>query len=153
MSELETLAEARQHLRENFEDGCDCPCCGQLVKLYRRKLHAEMAVFLIKLVRAWEEDPRPYHIRELIPSLSKASTDGAYLRHWGMLTRSDSEDKRTRGGIYTPTEKGLAFAHQRLLVPSHVHLLYNKVVGWADTQTSVTQALGNRFDYWELMSQ
>ena len=151
MSELETLDEAKQHLRKNFEDGCRCPCCDQLVKLYRRKLHAEMALFLIKLVRAWEEEPRPYHVRELVPSITKSSTDGAYLAHWGLLTRSNSEDERTRGGIYAPTEKGIAFVHGQHRVPSHVHLLYNKVMGWADTQTDIVTALGDRFDYWELM--
>ena len=33
-----TLEEAKQFLRDRFENGAECPCCKQYVKLYKRKL-------------------------------------------------------------------------------------------------------------------
>ena len=48
---METIKEAKEHLRNNFEEGIDCPCCGQFVKLYKRKLNSGMAATLIRIVK------------------------------------------------------------------------------------------------------
>lgn len=35
--QFETLEEAKQFLRENWEEGADCPCCTQKVKLWKNR--------------------------------------------------------------------------------------------------------------------
>lgn len=141
-----TLEEARAEMLKHVEDGVACPCCGRLVKVYKRKLHAEMAVFLIKLVRAHLREKRWYHTRELIRTQTKAATDASYLEHWRLLERCEG-----REGLYRPKPRGISFVCYGLRVPSHVYLLNNEVQGWAPTSVSVREALGTRFDYDELM--
>ena len=50
-SEIDTLAEARQHVAEHVFEGVNCPCCQQLVKEYRRKLYSSMAASLTNASR------------------------------------------------------------------------------------------------------
>jgi len=35
-----TILEAKQLLKDNFAQGIECPCCGQFVKRYKRKLNS-----------------------------------------------------------------------------------------------------------------
>ena len=47
LANIETVKEAKTFLRKNFDQGIDCPCCGQFVKKYKRKLNSSMAYALI----------------------------------------------------------------------------------------------------------
>jgi len=148
-----TLEEARTKMMSMTDKGASCPCCGRLVKLYRRKLHTEMALFLLKLVRAFKEEPRWYSTRELVPSTTKASTDGSYLVHWGLIEREAHENESgAKAGKYRPTEKGIRFAEGEQYVRSHLHLLCGNVVGFGGDVVTIKECLGSKFDYEELKS-
>lgn len=152
----ETLEEARKRVIENSTDteGSTCPCCGKLVKTYRRKLHAEMARFLIKLHKKYSRWQRPFSMRELYPHANKATSDGSYLVHWGLVEKTDNPNQSgAPAGMYTLTDKGLRFVHGQEFVPSHVHLLNNKVVGWSHQTISIYDSLGEKFNYQELMEE
>jgi len=148
-----TVAEAREMLSQGAEDGVHCPCCSQLVRLYKRALHAEMVLFLYKLAREYKKDPRPYTTRELIPSLTKSASDGTYLTRWGIIKKITAGKNSTGGmaGGYVPTQKGLAFLRDRIKVPSHVFMQCGKTMGFSERQISVREALGSRFDYEKLL--
>ncbi len=140
-----TLDQARQQMFAQSATGVDCPCCGRLVKLYKRRFHAEMAAFLTKLVAAWRTVPRYYAPREFDRSTAKASTDASYLVHWGLIEKY--------GCSYQPTPAGCAFvANPRTrLVRSHVELLCGEFKGFAGDLVSLEDCLDNKFDYAELM--
>ena len=76
-----TVVEARILLRDSAGKGTKCPCCGRIVKIYKRRFHAEMGRFLVALVKAYKQHARFYSTRELLPSSVKAATDAAYLVH------------------------------------------------------------------------
>jgi len=152
--EIMTLEEAKRIVREKAEDpkGTICPCCSKLVKVYRRRLHQEMALFLFKLFRRHQLYPRFYTMLELYPESNKAASDGSYLPHWGLVEKSDGVNTADApAGLYKMTDKGIQFLHNQEYVPSHVHLLNNRVVGWSDSRTNVQQALGIKFKYDELL--
>ena len=93
-------------------------------------------------------------MREMYPGQNKAASDGSYLVHWGLVERTSHQNpSETPAGMYAPTTKGLEFYRNQLLVPSHVHLLDNEIVGWSDKQTNIKIALGNKFNYEELMNE
>lgn len=147
------LLEAKSWLERHKQKGAVCPCCGQYAKVYPRKLHSEMAAFLCRLVRAYQQEPRWYHIREIRPSkVAKASTDGAYLKHWGLLESRDAKPDGTKGGSYKPTELGVKFALGRARVRSHVYLYDNEVCGWSDETVDIDDALASKFSRAELMA-
>ncbi len=137
---------------ETKREGCLCPLCTRLVTIYRRPLHAEMALFLIKLVKAYQKTPRWYSTKELVPSITKASSDGVYLTHWGLIDKSDDTNRGNAPcGLYRPTTAGIEFTHMNLRVPSHMHLLNKERVGVSDKKIYITEALGKKFNYKDLM--
>ena len=152
MKDGDTLGAARAYLRANAAKGCLCPACGGKVKVYRRRLHAEMAQFLVLLVRAAARQPASsgvwLHPRDVLPAspqAAKISTDGAFLVHWGLVERQPSKRR------YRPTHKGVAFVRDpEATVPSHVLLLNNKAIAY-EGKTTLRQALGANFALSEVL--
>lgn len=151
-----TIPEGQTLLRENFNEGMDCPCCGQLVKNYKRKLYGSIAAWLIMLVRRYRVDERFYSTSERWSLLTNSGRgDAAKLAYWGLIAEQpkdpDDTSKRT-SGMWKPTEKGLQFVDGLVTVPSHVHVFDAKIMGFSETHTTIIEALGKRFDFEELMS-
>ena len=157
MKDGDTLGAARAYLRANAAKGCLCPACGGKVKVYRRRLHAEMAQFLVLLVRAYARHQRAgasaaevwLHPRDVLPAspqAAKISTDGAFLVHWGLVERQPSKRR------YRPTHKGVAFVRDpEATVPSHVLLLNNKAIAY-EGKTTLRHALGADFALSEVLA-
>lgn len=130
------------------EEGYSCPTCGRFVKRYRRKLHAEMARFLIKLYRETIKNPGKtwFLTRKLYPESIKAATDGSYLVHWGLVEREDG-----RSGSYRITRRGKTFAAGDSTVRKKIVMLCGNFEGFDGPRIDIHQALGSKFDYYELM--
>lgn len=151
MSDLKdgcTLEEAKQWLRARFEDGANCPCCKQTVKLYPRKLNSNMAVFLVSLVRLWKRENRPIKYKEC----SFHGRDYSYLHLWDLARTARSDDPAKRmSGMWEPTQKGIDFVEQKIEVPSHAYCYNGKLIRLSDTKTNIIESLGQDFNYAELM--
>lgn len=143
----DALQIARRKLLRELPEGTTCPCCGQFAKTYKRKLNSQMARFLIGLLHAPTDCGGWAKTRDFLPVGQKASTDGTYLVHWELIER-----KKHHSGVYAITAKGRRFATGQIRVPRHVFLYDGRRLGFSDDSTSITGALGNQFDYHELMS-
>lgn len=163
------LAETRAVVLVAARDGgCVCPCCGRFVRVYRRRLHAEMARFMIRLYRLDRIGPGDYlgairwhSTREVLGDKggNKASTDATYLTHWGLVERSDAENAAgAPAGMLRLTPLGVAFVERRATAPTHILLLNNEraPAGLAEAEffeAGIEAALGKRFSYDELMGR
>lgn len=152
-----TLDDARSHMMTKIEDGVDCPCCGRLVKLYKRKLHTEMALFLLKLVKLHAIRSTWLKTTEILQGqthLVAGGTDGGFLEHWGLIFRLRGTNKAGgKAGVYKPTLAGIQFVEGKTSVPSHVHMLCGECIGFSSTQVTIRDCLGDKFDYDELMAE
>ena len=153
-SKGKSLWQARTELLEDIEDGTTCPCCGQLAKVYKRKLNKEMARWLVWLVNKYLNlsatsskewcsdwvDVRDSKVR---------GGDYAKLALWGLAKRKPvgEESKSRTSGLWKPTPSGIDFSMGRSTVPSHLYLYNNEVVRASEVQTSIGKALGEDFDY------
>ena len=142
----DTLAEARRTVQQGLRMGVVCPCCDKWCKVYRRTIHAEVAEFLVELVRR-HQDTRDWVSARDIRGGVKASTDAAYLVHWGLVRKKDAQERGPRGGLYRPTELGVSFVHGLERVPAWVELYNNRPVNWASERVDVAGALGRPFEY------
>jgi hypothetical protein len=131
-----TLAQAQQSMLRGAEGGIECECCHGYVKVYKRRIHREMALFLMRLVEAWEKEPRWYHTRDFNPTPPKSSTDASYLVHWGLVECREGE-----AGWYRPTEAGIEYAHGRLKVPSWIRMLNNVLLEKSAEMTGISVPL------------
>lgn len=156
-----TLDDAKQTLRAGWERGVDCPCCGQFVKLYRRKLNSSMAYALIMIARHDRRRPGEFfHVPAWLDALAVPSAvargDFAKLRFWGLIEpQPDTRraDGSKRAGFWRITPLGRDFAAGRVSVPSHVYLYNQKPIGRTPPgRATIREALGDRFDFGELMA-
>ena len=167
-----TLGEARQRLRDGWLTGVPCDCCGQFVRLYRRGLTSGMTLGMIAVYRATRDghanaegfvhaedtfrDATATGMR--LPSAVRG--DWAKLRFWGMAEQAEGNraDGSPRNGHWRLTEKGRLFVEARLAVPAYVWLYNNRQYDAPDgadgrgETTTIRTALGNAFDFNELMN-
>lgn len=145
-----TVAEAKQYLENNWEDGCSCPACGQNVKLYHRKITSAMAYGLI-LIDKHMSPSQPIHIEDFFKKKNYPSAlrgDFAKLRWWGLIDRHDEKP-----GFYSLTPKGHYFVSGTVDVPRYCYIFNNDCYGFSDERTDINRALGDEFSYSELMGQ
>lgn len=145
---IETLAEAKQRLSANLDDGLMCPCCGQYAKRYRRRINSGMARSLIRIYRRGKLDW--VHIPTSVPARSREEGKIAY---WGLLEElPEPREDGGRAGWWRVTPKGEKFILHGLRVPK-IAVVYNAVCTEFDATEMVTirDCLGDKFDLAELM--
>ena len=139
------------YIEENLVEGVICPCCEQLAKQYSRKFTASMAVGLISLYNQAKTTYSPIHIKKI-----KLVNGGefAQMKRWQLIgeAKNDVTTKRTSGMWYI-TQKGIDFVNGRLQVPMYCDTYNGKTLGFSREMTTIKQALGNKFDYAELMGR
>jgi hypothetical protein len=157
-----TLSYARQWLTAHVQDGASCPCCTQFAKVYARTITSSMAYALVMIYkRPTEEGGSEYfHVPDYLSRVCKLGPttrggDWAKLVAWGLLEEREGvrDDGSSRTGFYRITDLGKSVARGEVTVPKHA-LIYNGTLLRLDDTKSVTisDALGKKFDYAELMS-
>lgn len=147
---MTTIVEAKQYLRDNWEAGVKCPCCSQLVKLYKYKLGYGMAKSAVDIYKLQVRGGAEWvHVQQ---ALRPRNGDYAKLRHWGLL-ESDGEysEDGNNSGLWRLTALGIEFAENKVTVPSHAYLFDSRRVSFSDSVVDIEQALGKQFNYNELM--
>ena len=148
---MNTLIEAKRHLRENFNTGTDCPCCGQFVKLYKRKLGSSQSRSLI-LLYSLNQKSEWIHSREITKKIN-ITGDFAKLVYWNLILEKpkSKEDKRS-SGFWKLTQRGKDFVLGNIKIPSHVFIYNASLQGFSNEQIFIHSALGKKFSYNELMN-
>lgn len=147
-----TLDEAKAWLRERLKDGAECPCCNQLAKMYARSLNANMAIFLIDLVRL---SPSRWGGWVNYKDCRFRGRDYNYLKHWGLAADQDEAGiEKSHSGFWRPTQQGIDFVMHRATVDSQIYIYDNRRFGQPPTSKPITiqDALGTKFNYTELMA-
>lgn len=156
MNDSTTLAEARKHVAANSRDGVICPCCTQLVKVYRRKLNSGMARCLIHMYRYHAQHGDEWcHVHHYLVERGQYDGDFPKLRHWGLIEVLEGEraDGSSRVGFYRITAQGRAFVREEVDAPRAVFLFNDKVLAVDEEErTTIRTALGDKFNYDELMN-
>jgi len=150
---MDTIKEAKIHLRENFNKGTSCPCCGQFVKLYKRRLYSSQAAALIHVWKKFgQEWFHKNNISEKKILIMISGGDFAKLRYWGLVVEQENiETEKRASGIWRVTEFGENFALNKFKVKSHILLYNQKFIGFDGEDIDIYESLGNKFNYQELM--
>ncbi len=151
------LGEIKAHLHENVKRGCVCPACDQFVKQYRRKLNSGMALTLCRIFNATAITGDWLPVKDYLRKHKMHNGhDWTLLRYWGLLEEKiESEEERNPkqncSGYWRITLKGIDFALGRTTVDKYI-LTYNQgYQGKQGEQITIKDALGDKFDYDELM--
>ncbi len=141
-----------------LKKGVVCPVCGRFSKVYARKLNSSMAWTLLLMYDFYRKEGnlrKWLKVESYLKSLPDVPTslrgDFPKLRYWGLIVQKEGEVEGVKTGLYKITEKGIAFCEGRIKV-SKVAFVLNKVLkGFSDEQVSISECLGDRFDYKELI--
>ena len=148
-------AIAKTFLRSNYEKGCECPACGQLVKAYKRNLNANMAKALILIYRLQNKAGGDYiHVQQEFSKLGLVATGMDYIQlaRWGFIVPklNDDDPSKKDSGLWRITTRGIAFIIRETAEPKYC-LTYNNVTQeWANERINIKQALGKKFDFREV---
>ena len=153
----QTLESARDELRGKLEQGSTCPCCGQFAKLYRRKIHASMAMSLIALYRL-STDGREWidilDVADMVHQLKtvNATADFAKLAYWGMIeAKTNDDESRRTSGMWRITDNGRRYVERRSGALRYALVYNGELQGFDGGLAGIDEALGSRFNYSELM--
>lgn len=153
---MDTIQEAKAFLRANFNEGVKCPCCAQQVKLYKYNLFSTSASALIRLYRLTMTTGKDYHhVRDFAEATKKypRASHFADLRHWGLVEAMDKKTStENSSGMWRMTEHGIRFVQGRDTVKKKVTMYNNMFYGLEGEPITIHNALGNKFDYDEIMN-
>src|ERR1044072_5955600 len=143
-----TLGEAADRLRGLVDHGHECPCCTQFAKVYRRKIHATMARELIQFYRVAGRDWG--HLPSI---LGYNGGDVTKCRYWGLIVEDDAirDDGSSGAGWWQGTPAGHLWVRGRLAVPKFARIYDGRCLGLEGALVTIRDALGDRFDYGDLM--
>jgi len=158
-----SLEEAKKWLRERVKDGAKCPCCTQFAKVYKRKINSSMACVLTVVAKFFRRSPDPWlHVPSYIesqplPPKVRAAVRGdwAKLVYWRCLEAKpgEREDGSTRIGFWRITQVGMDFVSGTIQLPKYARIYDDRCLGLVGDRISITDALGDRFNYDELMKE
>lgn len=133
-------------------DQCDCPTCGRHAQIYRRKFHSSMALQLIRLYRLGGAHDY-IHASQLIIHGMAGSGDFSKGKYWELIIPKPAanDDPSKCSGLWMLTDDGLAFVRGQLRIPREVFIFDDKVEGRSAETVNITEALGSKFNYYELM--
>ena len=134
------------------DKGYNCPCCGQYVRRYYRKLNCNMAVTMIALFR--KKKFGFIKVEEFMRVNGyQRSGDFPYLVHWGLLEKMTGkrDDGSSKNGFYKLTDKGRQFVTEQITVPQTLIWYNGRAEGFEGREIGIRDALGKKFDYQELM--
>ncbi len=150
-----TVAEAKTKLLcDAAKSKVECPCCGSDTKIYKRKLNSGMALGLIEFNKLPKKPGGWFFMSQDTLGRDKHlefhHREYARLGHWGIL--ETKQDQNSESGWWRITPLGLAFLKGNVKVPEHIYLMHNRLLRVSKTVIDIHAALGNEFDYEELMS-
>jgi hypothetical protein len=155
MEDSQTIGEAKEMIfeEETFEKGSECPCCGQMVRLYKRQPYYAQAIALINLFNLDRNEPGYYHITNIEKGIKKSGGgDFAKLKVFGLIVEQENDNTKKRtSGMWAITDKGRKFALKQISIPKFARIYNKKYYDTSDEYVNITDLLGKEFDYRELM--
>lgn len=145
----DTLREAKGDLnvRVTSGEGVTCPCCGQLAKMYKRKINSTMARAAITMFRA---GPSAGFMH--VPSLPGDMHEVSQLVWWGLIEEKPGRrDDEGRHGWWRLTKEGVEFVLGQRKVVKYMLVYDHNVIGSEGDLVDIKDALGSKFNYHELM--
>lgn len=151
-----TINAIREALREEWEEGTECPCCSQRVKLYPRTVNKGTAEVLVAIARETirrrsSPDHRPWIAveRDLIRGNAdlQGARDWTTLKYWKLIEPLDDGNGRRIPGEWRITPEGLWVVEHpdRKLLADTLLVFNDKVRETSEKKRSLEEALQRPF--------
>jgi hypothetical protein len=156
------MSKTLDQAREEFFDkavttkGGTCECCERWGKVHKRPFNSGMALGIIWLVYTYRQTSAWINVPTTAPRAVVKNREFDKLELWQLAVRKANVDKTKRdSGLWAPTQLGCDFVDEKATVKSHVWLYNSRRMPpfkFSDDPRTIRGALGNKFDYQELMA-
>ncbi len=145
----DALDYVAKFVQSRRDKGVTCPACGQYAKIYKRKVNAGMAKSLIAMYHAggttWVD------VTEVT---DRRSREEGKLAYWGLVEEfPEGREDGGRPGMWRVTNLGRSFVLGHTTVPQTAEVYNGRCLRTYGPDTSILTALGDKFDYRELMDR
>jgi len=121
----------------------DCPCCGQVAKVYRRSITGAMVFQLKVLYRHGPLVSREWNRLNVEGGLGQAGVgDMTKLAYWGLIAKDRESSK------WHVTRKGYNFLFWDLEIPRYAYVYDGAVQSHSDETMKASHA--RDFEYYDL---
>jgi len=135
----------------DLENGEHCPTCGQFAKRYKRSITSGPARIAIWLSSNSAHDEW-VHAPSVAPRHVLRSNEISRLKLWGLVEeKENTATSKKCSGFWKITEKGRDYAGKKIKLPKHCYVYHKEVLGFSEETADIVDALGDHFDYRELM--
>lgn len=142
------LVQAKAWLRAKIDEGARCPCCNQMAKVYKRKINSGMAKALIVMYKHAGTDW--FYLPDIRSRWQ--GRDEAVLRYFGLIEEAtERRDDGGRAGWWRVTDVGQLYVLNRAQTYKYARVYDGKCLGLVGDLCGIKEALGDKFDYSELM--
>lgn len=109
---------------------------------------------MMLLVRTWLRTPIERREWIDIQHFNFRGGDYAKVIHWNLaeLKENTIELGKKNCGLWKPTQYGIDFVQGKVKIAARVFLYLNEVIGRDDQSINIQEALGNKFNYEDLMN-
>jgi hypothetical protein len=141
-----TIEEARRKFIEDSARGpARCLCCKTLFRQYQRGMTSVIARALIGIYQV-REDHGYAHMSHVARVVDLRGGDYAKARYWGL-----ADPHPEKAGWWRLTSLGERFVKGLASVSGHALVVNGRCIDFGGEPVTIRQALGERFDYNELM--
>ena len=148
------LSDARKEVMAALDEGIICPCCDKYVRQYKRKFNSTMARSLMWLVQTHMNiDDDWVNVPYIAPRWLVQTNQLPTVRWWGLIERHPNTDSATKhSGLWRPTQSGIDFAYKKSKIIASAITYNGNVTGFTGDEITIEDALGETFDYSEMMA-
>ena len=142
--------------RADKTGGLRCPSCHKHVQVYTRQIYSGMARLLILIyveaVKTNNDWVNIGHFMARMFPAEKRNSDYGKLVWWGLLKKAPGKSKDgNSNGLFRMTRKGSNFVKGNITVPKYAVEYMSNVSHFKGGQITIFDALGEAFNYDELM--
>lgn len=153
MMEITTIAEAKQYILDNIEEGVECPACTRNVQMQKFNLDHNMASALRILD---EHTNQGEYVRTIALFNEYADTESnlnnggnwTKVKHWGLIeSEMTITEEGGSQGNWRITQKGRDFVHGKVKVSKKAKTFKDKLHGYLGDPILITDIKIKPFDY------
>lgn len=150
LSLFPTSSELDFWKRLNAGESLACPCCRRFSKIYTRKIHTGIALQLIQFYRLGGHEDYVHSSKLVAPGASGVG-DFSKAKYWGLIEgKEKTDDAKKSSGYWKLTKKGVNYVRGNVSLPGAL-IFDDNIIGYTQEHETIQQALGEKFNYQELM--
>lgn len=147
---METITQAKEYVKANWDKGVKCPCCERFVKKYTYSINSTYARLLIFMYKQYKKGIHEVHVEQaLSDNHIRSQQVQSKLVLWGLIECIENENDPTKrkSGFYRIKPEGINFVLGVTRVPRTITYFNGEILERDSELVDIHYALQKKFNY------